>query len=174
VVSLDIGQKSMSDLNFFVHTGGSKGLVEVALERTAIVRDLLVTLDAMGAGKVDGEILVFLDEGEVPLRHDAPLCVDGAAPGARLHLVRCRHVTVEVFYLHHAIKRSFAPGAKLRRVKEWAVRELGVAAGDALEHVLQLHGSADRPNSATPLSALAAGCGCAVSLDLVPDKRVEG
>jgi hypothetical protein len=46
--------------------------------------------------------------------------------------------------------------------------------GDAAEHVLQLTGTADRPDADTHIGALASCPDCRLAFDLVPLKRVEG
>lgn len=165
----------MVGLNIFVHQVGSTRLTEVVVEPSAIGLDVLrhpelsVAVEAIG-----DEILIFIDEQDAPVGHHEKLEDHGAVAGGRLHLVHCHQVEVRVYYMHLEACRPFPPGIHLKRVKEWAVREFGLAQGDAVEHVLQIHGTTDRPNSATPLSTLLKGHGCAIAFDLVPDKRVEG
>ncbi|PWS37134.1 hypothetical protein DFH01_09710 [Falsiroseomonas bella] len=163
----------MSDRSFFVHRAGSKCITEVTVSSTATVRDVL-RLPEIAKGAVQGDdLLVFIDEQESPAHRDVMLETCGAH-GGRIHLVRCKKVEVRVYFMDREACRAFPPGTRLKKVKEWAVREFGLAAGDAIEHLLQIHGSTDRPNSATPLSALLDECGCSIAFDFVPDVRVEG
>jgi hypothetical protein len=62
----------------------------------------------------------------------------------------------------------------LKTVKAWAVSAFNVPAHDAIEHVLEIHGTRDRPSISEPLSVLVQGHDCVVAFDFVPDIRVEG
>ena len=76
--------------------------------------------------------------------------------------------------LDKTTEHEFAPGARVRAVKEWAVHTFKLSAKDAAEHVLQLCQSTERPSSDTPLHQLVKGHACDLCFDLVPEKRVEG
>lgn len=165
----------MADISLFVHVQGSVGLIELR------VAPHLTAIDFLGLAEVskaiaclDGEILLYIDEAPAPVPRHGPLHEHGAKHGGRVHLVRCREIAVRVYYSGREILQPFAPGTRLKRVKEWAAKEFSLAAGDAIEHVLQVNGTNERPNAATPLSQLVGGHDCSVVLDLVPDKRVEG
>ena len=72
------------------------------------------------------------------------------------------------------LKVGQPPGARVRAVKEWAVRKFKMDPKDAADHVLQVCKSTARPASDTPLHQLLHGHDCALCFDLVPEKRVEG
>jgi len=119
------------------------------------------------------DLLVFVDEAEEHVPGEADRPVAGVLHGARVHVTRCHKIRVAVNYVNKTIERDFAPGARVRSVKRWAVQEFHLDHKDAAEHVLQVCGSGDRPPSDTPLHVLLHN-GCALCFDLVPEKRVEG
>ncbi len=59
-------------------------------------------------------------------------------------------------------------------MKEWAAEAVHLTAGDAVDHVLIIHGTADQPDAGATLSSLVHGREHRIAFDLVPDKRVEG
>jgi hypothetical protein len=168
----------MEPITLFVHRQGAHDLAEIAIHTDATWADLLdhpgvaAIIEAMG---VDADaVTIFIDEHETPVTPHLPLNYSGARHSSRVHLTHCHKIEVEVFFQHRSACRLFAPGAKVRRVKDWTAQEFGLAKNDAIEHVLETHDSTDRPNPATPLSALAHDHHCKAAFDLVPDKRVEG
>lgn len=94
--------------------------------------------------------------------------------GCRIHVSKCRKIKVTVHYLEKTEERTFAPGARVKKVKAWAVETFKLNHHDAAEHVLQLCNSMDRPAADTPLHELTKAPVCSVCFDLVPEKRVEG
>ena len=89
-------------------------------------------------------------------------------------MTRCRRIKTTVHFLDKTAEHEFAPGARVRAVKEWAVQTFKQSPKDAAEHVLQLCHSTERPSSDTPLHQLVQGHACDLCFDLVPEKRVEG
>ena len=162
----------MSQIVMFAQVEGETRIVELAVEEgvtEAGVYDALV-----GMGVLTGEDLhVFLEEAEEPLSRKGKKVVP-VRPGARVHVVRCKRVEVLVHYLERTVTRLFPPGTRVRKVKDWAVREVDLDKTDAVEHVLQLCGSAERPPTDTSLHTWIQGNECRVCFDLVPDKKVEG
>jgi hypothetical protein len=59
-------------------------------------------------------------------------------------------------------------------VKEWAANHFGLAENDAIEHVLNLHGTQEAPSPGIPLASLLHHHHYKLAFDLVPAKRVEG
>ncbi|MBB3302858.1 hypothetical protein FHT72_006811 [Rhizobium sp. BK077] len=163
----------MSTITVFM-LGHSRGdLVEGLLNSTATVRDLHDVLAKAGID-VDGETHVFLGDAEEPVSKNLADPLDHLKDGLRIHVTRCRRVATTVNYLEHSDEHRFAPGARVRAVKEWAVRKFKINPKDAAEHVLQLCNSTKRPSSDTTLQELTDNNTCAVCFDLVPEKRVEG
>jgi len=94
--------------------------------------------------------------------------------GLRVHLHRLKGIDVTVRYAGRDVRRTFRPGSTIRRVKRWAVRELGISASDAAELMLQISGTDQRPDPDTHIGALVKYPNKALCLDLVPSTRVNG
>lgn len=159
----------MTKLMVFVQVQGTPGLTEVELDE-ATHESLDAALAAKGLKGEEGS--VFLDEDEEPLKGKGK--IDGLKTGSRLHVSRCRKIKVTVHFLEKTADKTFGPGARVRRVKAWATRQFKLEDQDAIEHVLQLCNSTDRPKTDTPLHELTDGKACSVCFDLVPEIRVEG
>lgn len=162
----------MPDITLFVQIQGDARIVEIAVPDGVTVSDLRTSLTHAGV-TTGQDLLIFIDEAEDPLGDDGTPVV-GVKHGARIHLTRCRRIKTTVHFLEKTIERIFPPGARVRSVKAWATRELGLDHKDAAEHVLQICNSKERPASDTPLQTLVSGHDCVVCFDFVPEKRVEG
>ena len=68
---------------------------------------------------------------------------------------RCRKIQVTVHFLDQTEQYQFALGARVCRVKAWSVKHLKLAERDAVEHVLWICVSTDRPPTDPPLHKLA-------------------
>ncbi len=163
----------MTNQLIFIQLHGEATIIEAEISAAPTVgelHELLVVRDI----RISAETLIFIDEAEHPI-HGAPHePLHGVTHGGRVHLAKCREIAVTVHFLASTAARAFAPGARVRSVKEWAVQEFKLSPKDAAEHVLQLTGTAERPASDTPLHQLVHGHSCAVAFDFVPDKRIEG
>lgn len=172
----------MSKIVTFVQVHGQTAIVEAELSEAPTFGELQDALATLGI-KIDAETFIFLDEADAHIcgeRHDP---VHGIKHGCRIHISRCKRIKTTVHYLEKTAEQDFPPGARVRAVKEWAVRYFHMNPKDAAEHVLQLCKSTERPSSDTPLQQLVHAHGhgeahhqhaCALCFDLVPDKRVEG
>jgi len=163
----------MSKTLMFIQAHGRPGILEAELSEAARLGELHDALTAAGL-TVDAETFIFIDEAEEHLhgqRHDP---VPGLKHGARVHVTRCRRIKTTVHFLDKTAEHAFAPGARVRAVKEWAAHTFKLSPKDAAEHVLQLCHSTERPSSDTPLHQLVQGHACDLCFDLVPEKRVEG
>ncbi|QOJ14013.1 MAG: hypothetical protein HRU75_04900 [Planctomycetia bacterium] len=163
----------MSKTIAFVQVHGQTGILETEIPETPTVAELQDALKALGIS-VDAETLIFIDEAEDHIPQDRAERVRTLKRGCRLHVSRCRRIKTTVNFMQKTAEREFPPGARVKTVKEWAVRKFEMDPKDAAEHVLQLCGSTERPASDTPLVQLVRGHHCAVCFDLVPEKRVEG
>lgn len=161
----------MSTIVLFVQEHGAADAKEVEIALAASFADLL---GATAGPEQRDEVLIFVDEAEEPVGIDVLVEQSGAVHGSRVHVSRCRDVEVTVHYQDKTEGRRFPPGAKVHRVKHWAVHKFGLARTDAAEHVLQICGGTERPSGGTPLHTLLAPGSCALCFDLVPEKRVEG
>ncbi len=163
----------MTNVPIFIQIGGQADIVEAEVAPPATLGDLHDKLAALGIA-VDDETFIFIDEAEEHEHGEHHQPLDRLKPGSRIHVSRCKRIATTVNFLDRSETREFAPGARVRRVKEWAVHVFHMGPKDAAEHVLQLCGSAERPPSDTPLHQLVHGGHCSLCFDLVPEKRVEG
>lgn len=118
-------------------------------------------------GAIDGHAVI---EELLPLQPD-----DDAVGPLRIHVSHCRHVEVSVRFNGETEMRRFTPSATVERVKRWAARRaFHLSPRDAAEHVLQIKGTATRPDRDVHVGTFTHGHTCAVAFDLVPCQRVEG
>jgi hypothetical protein len=162
----------MADSILFVQIQGDGRVTEVAVPENVSGAGLRGRLRELGILTAQ-DLLVFIDEAEDHVLEEAAPPLVGIGHGTRVHVTRCHKIRVAVNYVNRTIEREFAPGARVRTVKRWAVHEFHLDHKDAAEHVLQVCGSTDRPSSDTPLHVLLR-TGCCLCFDLVPEKRVEG
>jgi hypothetical protein len=163
----------MSKTLIFIQAHGRPGILEAELSEAALLGELHDALAAVGI-TVAAETFIFIDETEDHLHGHRHEPVPGLKHGARVHVTRCRRIKATVHFLDKTAEHAFAPGARVRAVKEWAAHTFKLSPKDAAEHVLQLCNSTERPSSDTPLHQLVHGHGCELCFDLVPEKRVEG
>lgn len=163
----------MSKTITFIQVHGRPGILEAELSQAATLGELHDVLMASGI-TIDAETFIFIDESEEHAQGERHEPVHGLKHGCRIHVSRCKRIKATVNFLDKTEAHEFSPGARVRAVKEWAVRTFRMDPKDAAEHVLQLCKSTERPPSDTPLHQLVHGDGCAVCFDLVPEKRVEG
>jgi len=162
----------MSKSTVFIQLDGREGLIEAELPSTITGAQLHKSLAALDA-ETDDATFVFIDEEDEPVKRKGKESLT-LRPGTRIHVTRCRKIKVTVNFLEKTAEDHFSPGARVRRVKAWAVDKFDLERQDAAEHVLQLCNSTSRPVSDTPLQQLTDGKRCSVCFDLVPEKRVEG
>jgi hypothetical protein len=157
----------------FITVQGHDRLVEVDLPDNASIEIVHASVKEAGI-EIDEEFILFHDEDGDPIEWQGHKRPHQIKHGAKLHLAKCRKIDVTIHYLEKTAKHRFAPGARVRRVKAWAVDHFKLAERDAAEHVLQICGGIDRPPTDTPLHKLAKHGHCELCFDLVPDIRVEG
>ena len=157
----------------FIQVHEREGLIEAELPQDATHEHLHGVIAALEI-KLDDDTFIFIDEEEEPLvnKHHEPL--PPIKPGCRIHVSKCRKIKVTVHYLEKTEERASRPGARVKKVKAWAVETFKLNHHDAAEHVLQLCSSTDRPATDTLLHELTKASVCSVCFDLVPEKRVEG
>ena len=99
----------------------------------------------------------------------------GAIPeGLRLHLHRLKGIDVAVKYSGRDVRRTFRPSATIARIKRWAAQELNIAPSDALELMMQIHGTELRPDGDVHVGSLVKHPAHHIAFDLVPSPRVNG
>jgi hypothetical protein len=160
-------------ITVFVATQYHDRMVEVELPDNASIEIIHASVKEAGI-EIEEDVILFHDEDDEPIHWNGPKRPDHIKHGAKLHLTRCRKIEVTIHFLDKTEWHSFAPGARVRRVKAWAAKHFKLAERDAAEHVLQLCNSTNRPPTDTPLHKLAKRGHCAVCFDLVPEVRVEG
>lgn len=147
----------------------------VKLDHGRGVKDVLAAAAKHRVAEVDGEFHVFTEESDEPLNHDDKLPEPKDSQPVRLHVHRCRRITVMVTFNGVTKTHSFGPGTPVATVKTWAaVKAFGMDPSDAAEHVLQLAGTTERPELDTHIGTLVTSPDCRLAFDLVPLKRVEG
>lgn len=137
-------------------------------------------LAALGISDI-GQNLIHAEDhdGPVELKTSVQALVAGKGEGGpalvRLHLGRCKRVSVNVTFNGVTKSRDFPPVTRVGHVHKWATHKaFEMSPRDAAEHVLELEGGDERPDSDTQIGTLTDGKCCTVSFDLVPFKRVEG
>lgn len=163
----------MSHITLFVQVQGKAEIVEITVPEGVSERDLCSIL-ARTAEIAFDEYAIFVDESEKHISSDCDQSVSDIKRGTRVHVSRCRRIKVMIHFNGQTVDHAFPPGARVKTVKMWAVRQFGLDPKDAAEHVLQICNKAERPSSDTPLHQLVHGTDCAVCFDLIPEKRVEG
>jgi hypothetical protein len=142
--------------------------------------DLVHTIEAIRAEIIEkhgghSTILVFLEDVDDPLDPTTAIGEIVKTGPAKLHFHRCRRVEVTVSFGSATAKHSFGPGTTIAHVKRWAAeKQFHMTPADAAEHRLQIAGTHERPPPGTHIGTLASCPACAISFDLVPDKRVQG
>jgi hypothetical protein len=157
----------------FIHVHGRPEILEAEFSEVATLGELHDVLTAAGT-ILDAETFIFIDDAEHHERGERHQQLEHVKHGSRIHISRCKRIKSTIHFLEKTAEHEFPPGARVRAVKEFAVRRFEMDPKDAAEHVLQICNSTKRPASDTPLHELVAGHGCAVCFDLVPEKRVEG
>jgi hypothetical protein len=163
----------MSKLIIFIHVHGRPGILEAEVSEAATLGELHSVFTSLGI-TVDAETFIFVDESEHHQVGEHHHPVGGLKHGCRIHVSRCKRIKTSVHFLDKTEEREFAPGARVRAVKEWAVHTFRLNPKDAAEHVLQICKSTKRPASDTPLNELLQPHECVLCFDLVPEKRIEG
>lgn len=165
----------MSEIELFVQGEGVSGHQIVTISADVTVRDIARAAIALGLPpNIVEEVSIFLEESETPLDHTLKLEHAGVRNESRVHLHRCKVITVTVNFNAQQKVLRLAPARTVGAVKAIAAREFGLSEVDAAEHVLQICASHERPEPSTQIGSLSAFPGCTLCFDLVPLIRVEG
>lgn len=163
----------MSKPIIFIQVHGRPEILEAELSEAATLGELYDALAAVGI-EMNAETFIFIDEAEQHQEGERHHLIGGIKQGSRVHVCHCKRIKTTVHFLNNTAEREFAPGTRVRTVKEWAVDKFKMNPKDAAEHVLQICDSTRRPSSDTRLNELVKPHVCSVCFDLVPEKRVEG
>ena len=171
----------MARLQIFIQCEGKRDIRVIDLPSHATVQQLVETAKAHGVVAPDrgagaNDIAVFMEGADTPLSVAATLEAVGLGDQSSVHLSHCTRVSVTVHFNGQDRSRAFGPGVAMHAVKTWAVGKKGfeLTPVDAAEHVLQLIGTADRPDEDVHIGSLVGPTGCKVEFDLVAKVRVEG
>lgn len=140
------------------------------------VKEIIEIVVAQGCfgGKIEGEILVFIEEHEEPLEHHRKLVECEVRHKHHLHIHRCKKVKVGVFYNseHHGV---FAPSAKVKRVLKWALNAFKLTPAEAADKVLVLKSNHELElDPDAHIGSYAAPHQCVVELCLVAPVEIHG
>ena len=148
-------------------------VVEIDIDNP--VKDLLEAAAKFRTETIEGEGLVFVEDGDEPITDGDKLPENKDRQPVPLHVHRCRRIVVTVTFNGVSKDHGFSPAKTVADVKKYAaIQEFGMQPADAAEHVLQFAGRAARPEPETHVGALARCPDCRIAFDLVPQKRVEG
>jgi hypothetical protein len=169
---------SMSDIEVFMQGEGISHITLVRVHREAQVRALIDMARVHGFpdDPEAGETVVQLEDADAVLALDATLDEAGVGHRSRVHVHRCRTVEVTVTYNNEDKAHQFPPSMTIERVKEWATsaEAFTLSPVDATEHALQISGTSERPHDDVHIGALVGARNCALHLDLVAKRRIEG
>jgi hypothetical protein len=163
----------MAKINVFLQGEGIKDVVRLQLEPKSTALDVKRACGSHGV-QANGEAAVFVEDSDEPVADGATVESLAGKHGVRLHVHRCRRVSVKVAYSGHTVERVFGPGRTVGSVKNWAAKELGVPKEDAAELILQTAGTRDQPDVDVHIGTLATCPACAIAFDLVPNPRIQG
>lgn len=165
----------MKDIEILLQGEHIPDIELVALGRGKAVKDVLAAAAHHRKERVEGDFQVFAEDSAEPLAVEGMLPENDDGQPVRLHVHRCGRITVTVTFNGASKKHNFGPGTTIATVKKWAaIKAFGMDPGDAAEHVLQLAGTAHRPEPDTHIGVLVGCPDCSLAFDLVPLKRVEG
>jgi len=121
------------------------------------------------------EAVLFLEDEAESIADEVPIASKAGRAGVKVHIHRCRKVTVTIHFKDKSVHDTFAPGVTVARVKLWAaVRKFGMTEEEASHHHLQLTGTTVQPDPGTHIGALVTAGRCAVEFDLVSTPKVNG
>jgi hypothetical protein len=162
----------MPDMKFFLQFAGHSGIELVDLSDETLAGDIEQNAAALGFANA-GESFVFRGEDEEPLDPKATLKRQGVKPKDRLHVHHCRKIKVSVVFASREQDYSLAPSLTVAALKRRFVKDIGMSAVDASEHVLELASGGLRPDPDVQIGCLTTRT-CSLAFVLVPVKRVEG
>jgi hypothetical protein len=129
-------------------------------------------LAALPPGHASAALEIFDEaDDDEEARGDA----DTAPPEPResVHVGHCRKVVTVVRYAGRSVEHLFSPATRVGRVKNWAVRRLGISHHDANELVLQIAGTSIQPARDKHIGCFV-GQTCEVRFDLVRSYTING
>ncbi len=164
----------MKEFELFIQGEGIAKIILVRVSSASTVRALVEAAMAHGLHlSHEGGALAFVENEETELDQNAILESAGITNRSRVHIHSCKKIKVTVHFNAESASEASSPSSTVAKIKRWADDHFKLAPTDATEHVLQICGSATRPDEDVHLGTLATKH-CEVCFDLVPKKRVEG
>lgn len=150
----------------YIHRCGEKRIELVTVTETMTVAEA-VRLE-------DGEF-VWVEEADEELQVSVTLVEAGIPHRGHVHVNRCRKIEVTVAYNGTSKEHTFAPAAKVARVRKWALSKQGfdLTPTDAADLVLVFAGTTVKPDLTDHVGSFVSD-DCKVAFDLVPKPRTEG
>lgn len=143
---------------------GKSENITVELEQGGRVREVVEIIKGKVPGLPQGELLLFIENGDEPLALDLSLGDCGIQHHHRVHAHPCRRIEVTVGYGGAAKQGSFSPATTMAHVKHWSEKEFGLS-GAAF--FLELEDTGGHLADSGHLGTLTHGC--KVALELVPE-----
>src|SRR5690348_5476772 len=110
----------MTNILVFIQARGQAEIVEAEFSANATLGDLHDKLEILGIA-IDEGTFIFIDEVEEHEEGERHRPLRRLKHGSRVHVTRCKRIATTVHFLDQTETREFAPGARVRAVKEWAV-----------------------------------------------------
>lgn len=165
------------EIEIFLQGEGIQDIVLVRIGRAGTVQNIIEVAQLHGLSpSTTDEVFVLIEDTETPLALEQTLEIVGIRHRSRVHVHRCRQVTVTVNFNGDHKTHSFPPSTTMARVKQWVVSKDGfnLTEIDATEHLLQICGSSGRPDEDIHIGALVTASMCEICFDLIAKQRVEG
>lgn len=163
----------MENIEVFVQVEGDTRTEILSVSRNASVNDIVRAAAQKGLPVPADGGLVFVEESDEPIKANLSAEQVGIKKHSRVHISRCKKVSVTVHFNAETGKEEFPPSVTVKKVRNWALKEFIKHQRDQVDYVLQLCDCDVRPDLTTQLGALVKE-GCKVCFDLVPVQRVEG
>ena len=171
-------QLSTADqIELFIQGEGIPKITLLKVNPKDTVADLIKIAREHGLSTPEGEeVCIFIEDTDTPLALEVKIDETGLSSRSRVHIHRCQRLEVTVNFNKDQLKGFFPPSVTVAWVKKWVVSEdgFGMSDVDAAEHLLQVCGSAVRPDEDAHIGTLTKGADQSICFDLVAKKRVEG
>lgn len=160
----------------YIQSEHFSGIKLVEIDDHATIEDLKRAAFALLPPGIDASELTLSvedDDGDVP-PHATHVEHLRKEHGVRIHMHRCKHVSVDVRFGGEVVHHQFRPATTVGRIRQWAGHKLGMQPGDIAEHVLQIAGTNEQPDVDVHIGTLSTCPQCSVAFDLVPAHRING
>jgi hypothetical protein len=162
-------------MELFIQGVGIPEIREVVVETTGSGHDLVSVAIEAGFPKEAHEVaLIFIEEEENPVERGRGLSDIGIKDGSVIHVHTCRTIEVTCHYVAATKVHHFTPNKKVKRVKDFFLREFGLDPRDFGSFTLLICNSHTEPDENTHIGALTKYPECSLCFDLVKRENVQG